>query len=413
MDSIYRSQRTQALKPGQDFPSIVSRSEIMATPPAYHGALNYAELEQLGLDPDNILDFSVNSNPYGPSPAVAEALATVPLDRYPDREALALRRALAVHCDLSPDRIVIGNGTAELLWLVCFAFLRSTDRVLVIGPTFGEYARLSALMGARVETWSAQPDHDFMVEFNAVAQRLDTLQPRLLFLCNPNNPTGLVIPVDMIMAWAGRHPETLFVIDEAYLAFAAGTCSMLAAAAGNILVLRSMTKDYALAGLRLGYAASHNQAVISALAQARPAWNVNALAQAAGMAALADQAHLARTLADLNQARARLVTALERLNLVPGPSATHFFLVHVGNAGVFRQQLLKQAILVRDCASFGLPAYIRIATRRPAENKQLLAAIQSLEFGPISSEGRPGRYLRQQRYPEGTGNENHYVTPDT
>lgn len=383
MNSIYRSQPTQTLNSAQASSALAARPEIATTPPAYHGALNYAELEQLGLDPNNILDFSVNSNPYGPSPAVAEALAAVPLDRYPDREALALRRALAVRCDLSPDRIVIGNGTAELLWLVCFAFLRSADRVLVIGPTFGEYTRLSALMGACVETWSAQPDRDFVIEFNAVAQRLDTLQPRLLFLCNPNNPTGLVVPVDMIVAWAGRHPETLFVIDEAYLAFAAGPSSVLAAEAKNILVLRSMTKDYALAGLRLGYAASYNQTVVSALAQARPAWNVNALAQAAGLAALADQTHLARTLADLNQAKARLIAALERLNLAPVSSATHFFLVNVGNGGAFRQQLLKQAILVRDCASFGLPAYIRIATRRPEENKQLLTAIQSIEAGDI------------------------------
>jgi histidinol-phosphate aminotransferase len=349
---------------------------VAATQLSYHGALDYAELEGLGLDPEQVLDFSVNSNPYGPAPAVRQALAQVPLERYPDREALALRRSLAERLGVAMDQILVGNGTAELLWLAGLAFLRRNDRVLVVGPTFGEYQRVASLMGASVETWLARPEQGFAVQPGPVAQRLQELAPRLVFVCNPNNPTGASLSPEDIAAWAEAHPRTLFIVDEAYLAFAPGLRSTLTAGMPNILILRSMTKDYALAGLRLGYALGQ-EGVIAALRQVRPAWNVNALAQAAGVAALEDETHLQQSLGALRQAKAELVGALTDLELPPLPSAVHFFLVHVGAGSAFRRALLRHGILVRDCASFGLPAYVRIATRRPEENARLLAAISA------------------------------------
>jgi L-threonine-O-3-phosphate decarboxylase len=357
-----------------------ARPETTAISPVYHGALDYAELERLGLDPEGVLDFSVNSNPYGPSPAVREAVARVPLDRYPDRESRALRRALAERLDVAPARIMVGNGTAELIWLVAFAFLQPRDRVLVVGPTFGEYRRTAALMGAQVQMWIARPEQEFVADPEKVEQCLWETKPRMVFVCNPNNPTGTIMPPEVMAAWAYAHPGTLFVIDEAYLAFAPGLQSVLNAGADNILVLRSMTKDYALAGLRLGYAMSHVP-IIAALSRVRPAWNVNALAQAAGLAALGDEAYRQHSLQALAQSKEKLVAGLAELGLPPLPSATHFFLVHVGDGETFRQALLRQGILVRDCASFGLPAYVRIATRRPEENARLLEAIRAILSG--------------------------------
>jgi L-threonine-O-3-phosphate decarboxylase len=342
--------------------------------------LDYSELERLGLDPEQVLDFSVNSNPYGPAPAVRQALTNVPLERYPDREALALRRSLAERLGVAIDRVLVGNGTAELLWLAGLAFLRRNDRVLVVGPTFGEYERVASLMGASVETWLARPEQGFAVQPGPVAQRLGQPALRLVFVCNPNNPTGAMLPPEDIAAWAEAHPGTLFVVDEAYLAFASGLRSTLTAGMPNILIMRSMTKDYALAGLRLGYAVGQ-EAVIAALKQVRPAWNVNALAQAAGVAALEDETHLQQSLCALRQAKAELVGALTGLGLPPLPSAVHFFLVNVGAGSAFRRALLQHGILVRDCASFGLPAYVRIATRRPEENARLLAAIVQVKHG--------------------------------
>jgi len=352
------------------------RPEVAATSLAHHGALDYAELERLGLKPDDVLDFSVNSNPYGPSPAVQRALTQVPLERYPDREALALRRALAARIGVPADQILIGNGTAELLWLVAVAFVRSGDRALIVGPTFGEYGRVASLMGAKVEAWTARPEREFAVEAEEIAQCLQKLEPRLVFVCNPNNPTGTVMSLEVILSWAKAHPHTLFVADEAYLAFAPGRSSVMRAGRENILVLRSMTKDYALAGLRLGYAVGHSL-VIDALGRSRPAWNVNALAQAAGVAALEDEAHLRMSLDAVRRAKTELVAGLRGLGLAPLASAVHFFLMEVGNGFAFRKAVLREGVLVRDCASFGLPAYVRIATRRPEENVRLVAAIST------------------------------------
>jgi L-threonine-O-3-phosphate decarboxylase len=328
----------------------------------------------LGIAPDDILDFSVNSNPYGPSPLVWKALREVPLNRYPDREALALRRTLARRLGVTPDQIVVGNGSAELTWLVTLAFLRPGDSVLVIGPTFGEYARAATLMGAQAETWTAGPEQSFALEPDQVAASLERVRPRLTFLCNPNNPTGAIVPLEALASWAQAHPQTLFVVDEAYLAFATGLRSALTTGADNVLVLRSMTKDYALAGLRLGYAVGH-EAVISALAKVRPPWSVNGMAQAAGVAALADNGHIKRSLATLTQDKQELVMGLAELGLQSVPSAVHYFLVHVGDGAAFRRALLRHKIQVRDCGSFGLPAYVRIATRRPEENVRLLEAV--------------------------------------
>jgi histidinol-phosphate aminotransferase len=353
------------------------RAAVLQEPESVHGALDFAELERLHLAPDAILDFSVNGNPYGPSPQVHQALPQVRIDRYPDREALALRRALATHLDVTPEQIVVGNGSSELLWLIAMAFLNPGDTALVVGPTFGEYTRAAALMGAQVKTCQAQPEAGFIPSPEIVAQHLNTDAPQVVFLCNPNNPTGVFLPPERLVAWARMRPQTLFVIDEAYLPFTAQAPSVLGLAQPNILVLHSMTKAQALAGLRLGYAVGP-PALVHALAQARPPWNVNAYAQAAGLAALQDRAHLAWSLAQVTAAKQILMAGLHSLGYAPLPSATHFFLVPVPGAATLRQALLQHGILVRDCTSFGLPTYIRLATRRPEENARLLSALAEI-----------------------------------
>ena len=357
--------------------AISARPEVLATPPDRHGALDYEELERAGLDPERMLDFSVNSNPYGPPPGVWDALRTVPLDRYPDREALALRRALSAHLGVPMEQIVAGNGTAELIWLAAMAFVRPGDRALVVGPTFGEYARAVALMGARIATWGALPEKDFAVNVAQVRQAVTSVRPRAVFVCTPNNPTGAVVLPEAIQSWARAHPHTLFVVDEAYIQFVDGLASAASLGADNVLVLRSMTKDYALAGLRLGYALGSRE-VIDLLARVRPPWSVNALAQAAGVAALKDEGHLHDSLRRLRQAKSILVAELSALGLAPLPSATHYFLIGVGDGAAFRRALMSQHILVRDCASFGLPEYVRIATRTPQDNARLLEAIREV-----------------------------------
>jgi threonine-phosphate decarboxylase len=331
-------------------------------------------LQRHGIAPGAVIDFSENSNPFGPAPGVHTALAAVDPARYPDRECLALRQLIADQTGAALAEIVVGNGAAELLWLVAFAFLDRGDRVLIIGPTFGEYARMARLMGAAVLEWEADATTEFAVVPNAVAKQIDAVQPKVIFLCNPNNPTGTVIDPATIAAWSARFPQTLFVVDEAYLAFVPGLCSLYAWRLPNLLIVRSLTKEYALAGLRLGYALGP-AALIAGLAQARVPWSVNAAAQAAGMAALADQDHLQQTLAALHDAKAELVAGLQGLGLRPLSSQTHYFLLEVGSGVAFRHSLFPHGLLVRDCASFGLPAFVRIATRRPAQNLQFLSCL--------------------------------------
>lgn len=342
--------------------------------PVAHGALDFAELERLGIDPNNVLDFSVNSNPFGPSPRVWDAIRQTPLERYPDRESLALRRELSQRLDVSPAQIVVGNGAAELIQLAAFALLRGKENVLVAEPTFGEYERAVRLVGGHPCRWRAVPDTGFAFRPDEIQKELGERNIRMAFVCNPNNPTGQVLSLEVLDAWAGDFPKSLFVVDEAYLAFAPGMMSAITLRRKNILTLRSMTKDYAMAGLRLGYAVA-DEAVIQELVNVRPAWNVNALAQSAGLAALRDEAHQRETLAQLQIEKQKLVAGLQGLGFDPVPSHTNYFLLPVHNGADFRQELLAHGILVRDCASFGLPAYVRIAARTGEENARLLAAL--------------------------------------
>lgn len=351
------------------------RPELAQIPDAIHGALDFVELERLGVTPDVVLDFSVNGNPYGPSPGVREAIAHVPYERYPDREALALRRVLAAQLQVPMEHLLAGNGSMELVWLVALAFIRTGDTVLIVGPTFGEYTRAALLMGANLVHYTTQPTEDFLLVPEHLRQVMQQTQPRLVFVCNPNNPTGTYTPPAQLAHWAQALPRTLFVIDEAYLTFANQAPSVLTVRQPNMLILRSMTKAYALAGLRLGYAIGTSD-VLAALRRASPPWSVNALAQAAGIAALQDTAHLTDCLTYIAQAHRELRSGLHALGLHPVPSTTHYFLLPVAQATSCRRTLLRYGLQVRDCTSFGLPTYIRIATRRPEENQRLLTALK-------------------------------------
>ncbi len=359
------------------------RSAVTATPLVHHGAIPPSEVRRLGLEPDAIVDFSVNVNPYGPAPTVRSALAQVPLDRYPDPEATAFREALAARLHRSPNQFIVGNGSAELLWLIAMAFLDGGSRVMVVEPTFGEYARVSQLMGAEVVRWRADSRAQFAIHTKPIARLLARARPDMVFICHPNNPTGLAFPLEALASWADSYPSTLFVVDEAYLPFTEGVASAMSLKAPNILVLHSMTKAHALAGVRLGYAAGHPE-VIEALRRVQPPWSVNALAQAAGVAALEAQAHLTVTLATVRTQSQLLKSALRDAGWRPCPSDTHYFLLPVENAAQTRSALLTRGLVVRDCTSFGLPQHIRIATRTPEDNAKLIRAMTELSSLGVS-----------------------------
>lgn len=353
---------------------ILPRPEIHDLPPVHHGAPDYGELEAAGVSADQIIDFSSNCNPFGPAPGVLKAISRIPLDRYPDRDGLALRRALAAHHDIQIENILAANGTSELIWLIALAYINPGERALVLGPTFGEYAHAAKIMGARVDEICALPEDDFAWDARQISKLSNY---KLIFICNPNNPTGQILPFEEINHWIDENPQTLFILDEAYAAFASNHHSAINNLKSNIVVLRSMTKDYALAGLRLGYAVAH-PGVIRALKKVQPPWSVNALAQAAGLAALKEQDYLHACLEQLELQKEYLVVELQQLGYEPLHSKTHFFLLPVKDGAAFRSALFARGIQVRDCASFGLPAYVRIATRKEHENKLLINAIKGI-----------------------------------
>jgi len=354
------------------------RSKVATLSPSIHGGLDHGELARLGLLPDDLLDFSVNRNPFGPPPSVWEVWQGLRIERYPDRECLALRPALAEHHGCSSGQVWVGNGTAELIWLLALAYLRPGDPMLIISPTFGEYAAAGKLMGAQVETFLARREDDFRPDPDSLAVRIETLRPRLTFLCNPNNPTGVYLERAAVETLLAANPAGLLVLDEAYVPFVAGAWnSTPLLGTGRLVVLRSMTKDYALAGLRLGYLLAAAE-VVESVRRVQPPWSVNAVAQAAGLAALQEEAYLQDTLAQTAAAKVELARELTVLGLRVWPSATHFFLVEVGDAAATRAGLLQRGMLVRDCTSFGLPTFVRVAARRTEQNRQLVAAWREL-----------------------------------
>jgi histidinol-phosphate aminotransferase len=343
-----------------------------------HGGPVQVELESLGLKPDDIVDFSVSSNPFSYPPAVKKALGSVVIDRYPDSESTELRRCLADGLAVRPDNIVVGSGSMEVIRLITTAYLGKGDKALILKPTFGEYEVACRISGADIsELWAGESD-SFAFDIDKAIAAIKRDRPRAVFLCNPNNPSGSYLPRQQIERVLDALGEGLLILDEAYIAFTEGEWPSTALLGrGNLICLRSMTKDYALAGLRLGFAISSTN-VIDNLCQVRPPWNVNDAAQKAGVAALGDGGYLKRCETKIRLARQYLTDELSAIGYKVLPSKTNFFLVKVGNGRSFRAALLKHGLMLRDCASFGLPQHVRIAARTMDECHRLIETIKAL-----------------------------------
>lgn len=351
--------------------AIIPRPELDGVPPVPHGGHAHAE-------PADMLDFSSNVNPFGALPCIWEAMRSVTIERHPDPRAAPLRDALAERFDVHPAWVLAGNGSSDLIYQLAVTFIRPGDKVLIVEPTFGEYRAAAALMGATIVSFATRAAEGFALDIAALIRTAQQIQPRLLFLCNPNNPTGVFLDQASVAALLVACPSTLLVLDESYINFVANRWSARdLLAAGNLLILRSLTKDYALTGLRVGFALAAPE-VIAALEKAQPPWSVNALAQAAAVAVLRNEGHLRATLAVLALAKAALVSNLMLTGFAPLPSAVNFFLLPVASAVETTCMLRERGIKVRDCTSFGLPAFVRIAAQRPEANAQLIAALALL-----------------------------------
>ncbi len=341
-----------------------------------HGGLDAGELRSLGLRAAEVLDFSSNINPLGASAAVQEAVAEADLSSYPDRHSLVLREALAARLEVKIETILVGNGSTELIHLLARSRLRAGDRCVVFEPTFGEYETAATLAGARTTGIRPEDGRGFEWSVEDAVRTVQRVRPGLVFLCNPNNPTGAYLSrssVEQILASVGRNG--LLLLDDAYVSLADHSWnSTPLLERGNLAILRSMTKDHALAGVRLGYVIAE-PTLICGMRNLQPAWSVNSVAQSAGLAALGDEAHLAKAKQVISESKAYLHRNLAGLGIAVTDTSTNFILAKVDSAARMRMALLRRGIAVRDCTSFGLPEHIRIAIRRPEECTLLVEAL--------------------------------------
>jgi histidinol-phosphate aminotransferase len=352
------------------------RPHISGLPPVIHGSIDYREIDTLGISPDTVIDFSINCNPYGPPPEVRKSIGEIHIERYPDTDSTELTGLLSGMLNVPAEQIIIGSGTTELIRLIALAYFNPGDPVLIPQPTYSEYETSCRIVDAKVINQPRANSQNMRLSTGEIIGAIRKHHPTGIFLCNPNNPTGQYFSKSDFIEIMSAAGDSLLVLDEAYIAFTENIWSSPdLTGQGNLLILRSMTKDYALAGLRIGYALS-DVYTIDALKRIKPPWNVNSVAQKAAVLALNSHGYIEECTSKINEAKDYLINELTALGFPVIPTQTNFFLVKTGNATEIRKKLLGKKILVRDCTSFGLPEYIRIAPRTMSECRFLVTAIK-------------------------------------
>jgi histidinol-phosphate aminotransferase len=332
---------------------------------------------EFGLAVDEIVKLASNENPRGPSAAVRAAIAAATRDvcRYPDGNGFALKQALSRCFGVGAEQIVLGNGSNDVLELVTHAFLRPGDHAVYSRHAFAVYPLSVKARGA---TGIEVPAKDYAHDLPAMRAAI-TPQTRAIFVANPNNPTGTWIEPQTLKAFIASIPDDVIVVlDEAYNEYLEPSQQAPSAAwtdeHPNLIVSRTFSKAHGLAALRVGYGIM-NASVADMLNRVRQPFNVNALAQAAAIAALADTPYVEESRA-LNRAGMReLENGARALNRRFIPSHGNFVLIHVGDAGEVYQSLLRQGVIVRPVANYGLPEYLRVTVGLPSENRRFLDAL--------------------------------------
>jgi histidinol-phosphate/aromatic aminotransferase/cobyric acid decarboxylase-like protein len=336
------------------------RPELVALPAVVHGGSQDARL----------LDFSTGVSPLPPPEEILTAVRGADLSRYPHPTALPVRDAIGGLHDLPPDRIVVGAGSVELIWAVARGFAGPGRKGLVVTPAFGEYEQSLRASGAGVVIVTMSgPRFDFPLD--AIQASLASEPIALVFLCRPSNPCLTSAAAEDVAALARHSPNTLFIVDEAYLPLFEDIPGV--PVGPNVAVLRSMTKVFALPGVRLGYLLAAPP-IAAAVQRALPPWNVSSPAQAAGIAAASLlPLHAASVKARIAVLRTSLSEALARVVGSPAGAGGPFLLYEVAAAAALVRDLLDRGIAIRHAASFGLPEHVRIGVRDEQTNRELVA----------------------------------------
>jgi len=346
----------------------------------YQGGRPISEVaREFGLDEARIVKLASNENPLGMPESARQAMlaAAAELGRYPDANGFDLKGALSRRFGVPSDWITLGNGSNDILELVSQAFLKPGSSAIYAQHSFAVYELATQARGARAIVVPARNfGHDLAAMRAAIAP--DT---RVMFIANPNNPTGTFLPGADIEAFlASVPPEVLVVLDEAYNEYLEPQDRYDALAwvrrFPNLVVSRSFSKAYGLAGLRVGYGVAQ-PAITDLLNRVRQPFNVNSIAQAAAVAALADTDFLERSRAVNTTGRRQLSQAFEAMGLRYLPSYGNFVLVEVGDAAAVNLALLKAGVIVRPVGNYGLPTWLRISVGLPEENDRFLTALSA------------------------------------
>ena len=352
------------------------RQSIRNIPPYVPGKAIKEAVRELGLT--RFVKLASNESVAGPSPLAVEAIRRnlEDIHRYPEDSSHDLKEALARKHGVRPGNILLGTGADEVLLLLGQLFLEPGDECLYPYPSFSLYRKSAQVMGGvPVES----PLREERIDTEELLRRV-TPRTKLVFLCNPNNPTGHLVPGDEVLSFLQRLPGHVFpVIDEAYAEFADDPDFRDAIGmfrqGQQLAAIRTFSKIYGIAGLRVGYAVVPEELSVTADG-IRNSFNINSLAQAAALAALEDHAHVQRTREATFAGRRQLTEGLRALGLKPIPSQTNFVCVGIRrDAQELFQRLLRRGLIIRPLAGFSLPQHIRITVGTRAENSEVLAAL--------------------------------------
>jgi histidinol-phosphate aminotransferase len=362
-------------------PMTLPLSPFLKTLPVYQPGRPIEEVaRELNLPADSIIKVASNENPFGPSPlalaAMQKAIAGVNL--YPDGNAFYLKQKLAAKLGVETTNLILGNGSNEIIEFVSHALLAPGDDVVVSQYCFAIYPIVAKMFGANVITVLAK-DHG-----HDLPAMLKTITPktRIVFVANPNNPTGTLAPREEVIQFVNDvADDVLLVMDEAYIEFLNDAVDLVPlirlGVRKNLILMRTFSKIYGLAGLRIGYGIG-NPDLIAALEKIRQPFNINSLAQAAALAALDDDEHVRKTRANNFAGLQFFENALRReLKLEFVPSHANFILVRVGEGQKVFDAMQKQGVIVRPMGGYQLPEWIRISVGTPKENERCLGALKS------------------------------------
>lgn len=358
---------------------MLSLNSILERLPVYQPGRPIEEVaRELNLDPADIIKLASNENPLGPSKLAIAALkrALAEVNLYPDGSAFYLKQKLAAGLGLTPAHLVLGNGSNEVIELLGHALLHPSAEVVVSQYAFAVYPIVTALFDARLVTVPARAfGHDLDAMLAAVTPRT-----QIVFIANPNNPTGTIVSPERLRAFVEALPgHVLVAIDEAYIEFLDTPPDFLddirQGRRPNLLLMRTFSKIYGLAGLRLGYGIGHPD-FIAQLEKIREPFNVNSLAQAAALAALDDHAHAQRTKKINRQGLKFFSREFKKLKLEFVDSAANFILVRVGDGARTFQELQKLGVIVRPMGGYQLPEWVRISIGTPKQNRRCIDALK-------------------------------------